>query len=208
VRRAAIFLICLLVALSGAFAQDHGSEPAHGKAAEHGAAAEHEGGSHGGDNVTLWKAANFAILALALGYLIAKNAGPYFASRSLEIRKGIEDSTRLAKEAQANAAAIDARLANLSSEIESMRGAARQEAAAEGDRLRKETERELAKINANAGQEIASALKAAQLELKAYSARLAVDLARQKVRERITPADQDALVQNFVSDLEAKLEPR
>ena len=48
---------------------------------------------------------------------------------------------------------------------------------------------------------IASALKAAQLELKSYSAALAIDLARQKVRARMTPSDQDALVQNFVADL-------
>ena len=203
-RRASFLLITLLLAIFGAAAQEHGAEPAHGKAAEHG----ESGGDHGGGDVTLWKAANFAILALGLGFLIVKNAGPYFAARSLEIRKGIEDSTRLAKEAQANAAAIEARLANLGSEIEAMRAAARQEAAAEGDRIRKENERELAKIQTNAGHEIASALKAAQLELKTYSAHLAVDLARQKVRERITPADQDALVQNFVSGLEAKLEPR
>jgi F-type H+-transporting ATPase subunit b len=205
VRRAVILLITLMLAVFGAAAQEHGAEPAHGEAAGHG---EHSKESTPPANVNLWKTANFAILALALGYLIVKNVGPMFAARSVEIRKGIEDSTRLAKEAQANAAAIEARLANLSSEIEAMRAAARQEAAAEGDRLRKETERELAKIETNAGQEIASALKAAQLELKTYAGRLAVDLARQKVRERITPADQDALVQNFVSGLEAKLEPR
>jgi F-type H+-transporting ATPase subunit b len=204
VKRARILVITFLLAVFGAAAQEHGAEPAHEKGAGHG----ESGGEHGGGNVNLWKAANFAILALGLGYLVAKNAGPYFAARSIEIRKGIEESTKLAKEAQANAAAIEARLANLSSEIEAMRGAARREAAAEGDRIRQETERELAKIQTNAGHEIASALKAAQLELKTYSARLAVDLARQKVRERITPADQDALVQNFVSGLEAKLEPR
>ena len=54
---------------------------------------------------------------------------------------------------------------------------------------------------ANADREISSALKAAQIELKTYSAQLAIDLAREKVRERMTPADQESLVRKFVTDL-------
>ena len=45
------------------------------------------------------------------------------------------------------------------------------------------------------------ALKTAQIELKSYSAQLAVDLARKKVRDRMTAADQDSLVQAFTADL-------
>ena len=68
-----------------------------------------------------------------------------------------------------------------------MRKAAKDEAAQEGARIRQETERELAKIQTNADHEIANALKTAQIELKSYSAQLAVDLARKKVRDRMTP---------------------
>ena len=80
-------------------------------------------------------------------------------------------------------------------------GRPREEAALEGDRIRQETQRELAKIQANADREISSALKAAQIELKSYSAQLAINLARNKVRQRMTPADQDALVRDFVDGL-------
>jgi len=86
-------------------------------------------------------------------------------------------------------------------EIDAMRKAAKDEAAQEDQRIRVETERELAKIAANADHEIASALKAAQGELKRYSAQLAVELAGRKVRERMTSADQAALVEQFVTDL-------
>lgn len=154
-----------------------------------------------------WKWANFAILAAALGFLAGKNLGPYFKSRSLEIRNGIEDAQKISADAEARVAEINKKLANLGREVESLRQSAREEASKEGERIRQETGRELAKIQSQADQEIASALKAAQLELKSYSARLAVDLARQKVRERMTPADQDALVQSFVTDLSGKLEP-
>jgi len=194
-RRAAIWFALFLAMAVVTPAQEHGA--AKGEAHEEAAKPD----------MTAWKWANFAILAAALGFLIVKNVGPYFASRSLEIRKGIEDAQKIRADAEAKAAQMEAKLSSLGREVEAMRQSAREEATQEGARIRQETERELAKIQSNSDQEIASALKAAQLELKSYSARLAVDLARQKVRDRMTPADQEALVQRFVVDLSGKLEP-
>jgi len=189
VKRAGIWLILLFSLTTFSLAQEHGE-------------ASKEGGHEAVEpDMTNWKWANFAILAAALGFLIVKNAGPFFASRSIEIRKGIEDATKLRADAEARAAAMDARLANLGVEVEAMRKAAKDEAAQEGARIRQETERELAKIQTHADQEIANALKTAQIELKSYSAQLAVELARKKVRDRMTPADQDSLVQAFTADL-------
>ncbi len=155
----------------------------------------------GEKDLTGWKWANFAILAAGIGYLLVKQAGPYFASRSLEIRKGIEDAQKLRAEAEERAAAMDARLATLGLEVEAMRKASHEEASQEGHRIRQGTAEEMAKIQANAEREIVALLKAAQIELKSYSAQLAIDLAREKVRERMTPADQETLVRNFVTDL-------
>jgi F-type H+-transporting ATPase subunit b len=148
-----------------------------------------------------WKWANFFILAAGIGYLLVKQGGPFFAARSQEIRKGIEEAQKLRADADARAAAMDAKLASLSADVETMRKASREEAALEDARIRQETERELAKMQANTDHEIASALKAAQLELKRYSAELAVDLAGARVRASMTPAVQDTLVRNFVTDL-------
>jgi F0F1-type ATP synthase membrane subunit b/b' len=69
------------------------------------------------------------------------------------------------------------------------------------ERLAQHTAAEIAKIQAHAEQEIASAGKAARTELKRYSAQLAVELAEQKIRARMTPQTQDALVRGFVRDL-------
>jgi F-type H+-transporting ATPase subunit b len=178
-KRAARFLVLPLAFASFAFAEEAGGEK----------------------DMTAWKWANFAILAAGIGYLLVKQAGPYFASRSLEIRKGIEDAQKLRAEAEERAAAMDARLAVLGVEVEAMRKASLEEASQEAHRFRQQTAQEMAKIQANADREISSALKAAQIELKSYAAQLAVDLARQKVRERMTPADQETLVRNFVTDL-------
>lgn len=208
-RRSAIWFALLFALSFTVFAEEHAPKAeAHGTKAE--AHGETKSGAHGEEhgtqNVILWKWANFAILAAGLGFLIVKQAGPYFATRSIEIQKGIVDAQKLRADAEARAAAMDAKLANLSLEVEAMRKSAKDEAAQEGQRIRQETERELAKIQAHSEQEIAAALKAAQAELKKYSGQLAVSLARDKVRARMTPADQDALVQNFVADLSGKLD--
>ena len=159
-----------------------------------------EGGESEGHN-ELWKWANFAILAGGLGYVIGKNAGPFFAARSQSIRKEMVEADEARKNAEARAADVDRRLANLEAEIATLKSEAQHEARAETQRLTQHTAAEIAKIEAHAEQEIASAAKAARMELKRYAAELAVQLAEQKLRSRMTPDVEDALVQGFVRNL-------
>jgi F-type H+-transporting ATPase subunit b len=147
------------------------------------------------------KWANFLILAGALGYLIGKHAGPFFAARSDSIRKDLVESEQQRQAAEAQAADVDRRLANLEKEIAALRGDSQAEAQAENQRMAQHTADEIAKIQAHAESEIASAGKAARMELKRYSAQLAVELAERKIRARMTPQTQDALVRGFVRDL-------
>ena len=152
-------------------------------------------------SMEIWKWANFLILAGGLGYLIGKHAGPFFAARSASIRKDMEESLAQRKDAEARAADVERRLANMEADIAALRGEGERDARAEGERMERHTAAEIAKIQANAEQEIASAGKAARMELKRYAADLAVALADQKVRARMTPDVEDALVQGFVRNL-------
>jgi F-type H+-transporting ATPase subunit b len=147
------------------------------------------------------KIANFAILAGLIGYFIGKNAGPFFAARSAGIRKDMDDSLRQSEEAQARAAEVDRRLAHLEADIAAVRAEGDKELKAETERMTRHTAEEIAKIQAHAEREIASAGKAARMELKRYSGELAINLADQKIRARMTPDAQDALVQGFVQNL-------
>jgi F-type H+-transporting ATPase subunit b len=147
------------------------------------------------------KWANFLILAGALGYLTGKHGGPFFAARSGSIRKDMVESEQQRQAAEAQAEEVDRRLANLEKEIAALRGDSQAEAQAENRRMAQHTADEIAKIQAHAEQEIASAGKAARMELKRYSAQLAVELAERKIRARMTPQTQDALVRGFVRDL-------
>lgn len=148
-----------------------------------------------------WKIANFLLLAGTLGYLIRKSVGPLFAERSRKILQGIVEADDLRKEAERRVAEVDRRLANLEADIAALRSESQLEAEAETERIRQHTAAELAKLREHTEQEIASAGKSARLELKRYSADLAIDLARQQVRARMTPEAQDALVEGFVQNL-------
>ena len=149
-----------------------------------------------------WKWANFVVLAGGIGYLVGKNAGPMFAARSRQIRKDIVEAEAARQEAEARAAAVDRRLTNLEAEIAALREEASREAEAETRRLEEHTAAEIGKIQAHAEQNIAAAAKAARLELKRYSAELAIGLAERKIRDRMTPEAQDTLVRGFVRDLQ------
>ena len=149
----------------------------------------------------VWAWANFAILAGALGYLIAKHGGPWFASRSAAIRRGIAEAEEIRKQAEAKAAEVDRKLAGLQSEVDSLRKAAHSEQAAEGERIRQRTAADLTRLREHEASEIVAAGKAARLELKRYAAQLAIDLAEQKIRRQMTPEVQVALIEGFTLGL-------
>ena len=118
-------------------------------------------------NEIWWKWANFAVLAGGLGYLIGKNAGPFFRSRTEEIQKGIRDAAEVRAEAEARAAAIESKIGNLSGEIERiLKATSKAEIAAEGARIQAETQAQIAKIQAQAEMEIASATKQATARIE------------------------------------------
>jgi F-type H+-transporting ATPase subunit b len=148
------------------------------------------------------KIVNFAILAGLIGYFLGKNSGPFFAARSANIRKDLEESMRQSEEARARAAAVEQRISQLEAEIAALRAEADTEIQAESERVTKHTAEEIAKIQAHAQQEIGSAGKAARTELKKHAAELALGLAEEKVRARMSPEAQDSLVKGFVQSVQ------
>ena len=148
-----------------------------------------------------WEWANFLVLAGGIGYLVKKNAGPAFEARGRHIRKGMLEAEDVKKDAERRFAAIEARLAGLDAEIAALRADARREEQAENARSAARAAAEIAKIEARAQQEIASAGKAAVLELRRYTAQLALELAEKKISARMTPETEDQLVQSFLDNL-------
>lgn len=188
----------------GLAAQQSAQRPAEPASQVAEAGREPAGGAGHGDPWIYWKWANFAILVVALGYLIGKYAPPFFRNRTSEIQKGIADAARLRQEAEARAAHMEQRLATLASEVERLKQEARAEMTTEGDRIRNETGQHLARVQLHAEQEIGAAAKAARRDVKAFAAQLAVELAEQRIRARLSADVQNTLVERFVRALETQ----
>ncbi len=154
---------------------------------------------------------NFAILVPLLGYVLYETLPRLFVGMTLpevfrardeEIRRGITEAQALKRDAEQRAAAVDARLRTLGSEIEKSRAESKVEMQQEGERIRQETARQIARMEAQAQQEIESAGKVARRDLKVYAAKLALDLAEQRVRARLDANSENALVNAFLQDLQ------
>jgi F-type H+-transporting ATPase subunit b len=165
-------------------------------------AQESAGAAKAEDNTNLWKWVNFGILAIGLGYLIGKHAPGMFRARTVEIQKGIAEAQQVKRDAEKRAAEVDAKMARLSADIEAFRAQAKAEMEREGARLRQETTAQIEKIHQQSALEIESAGKTARRELREYAAQLALDLASQRIRQRMTPATDAGLVADFVADLQ------
>ncbi len=207
---AIVFILSSLLAGLGLAQESHtppAPPPAEGHAAAPAVEAGHE--SHeakhdAGDPYIMWKWINFALLAAGLGYLTAKNLPPFFASRTEEIQKGIAEAAKLKAQADAKAAEMEQRMAKLGAEIETLRAQGKAEMAAEGDRIRKETQALVAKVQSNVEAEIESTSKAARAQLKHYAAELALDIAEQRIRARASDGSDAVLIEKFIGDLERK----
>jgi F-type H+-transporting ATPase subunit b len=158
-------------------------------------------GAETGDPWLVWKWINFAILAAGLGYLIGKAAPAYFQSRRAEIQQALTEATREIKDAQAKAADLELRFSSIKNEIERLRGEARSVMTVESQRIRQETEKHLKRIEEQTEQEITLMTRAAREELHKYSARLALELAGERIKTRMTGDTDAGLVDRFVSDL-------
>lgn len=144
-----------------------------------------------------------------LNFLVVFGVGAYFAAPWLkrkfaEIRQGIRaeiDQARQQRDSsQQRLREIEQRLAGLQQETERMRREAEAEAAAQLERIRETVRREAERILATTQAEIDSAGRAARLDLRAYTARLAVSLAQERIRRQLDSQAHAALFQAFIED--------
>ena len=150
-----------------------------------------------------WEWANFAMLAAVLAYVGVKYGAPYFAGQTKQINTGLDEARRRRAEAEKRSEEVQRKLNNLGADIESFRATVLTEQAAQADRMRKQAATDLQRVQATAEQQIDSVGKQARLDLRRHASKLALELAEQRVRERMNPGLQDELAGQFVENLRA-----
>ena len=148
---------------------------------------------------TVFQMANFAVLALLVGWFLIKTLPGVFRSRNTTIQKDLVDARTATEEASLRLSGVEERLSRLDGQIAAMRTQAEKDSAADEQRIKASVEEEKKKILASAEQEITAATTHAQRQIQQYAAELAIEQAAKKL---IVSVETDRLlVQNFARRL-------
>lgn len=122
-------------------------------------------------------------------------------TRRENIRRDLLRAQEERDAALAKLAEVQGRLTNLDGETARIREQSEREAAAERERLTRQTEEETRKMREQAQREIDSAGKIARHDLRRFAAEQSVQLAEEMIRRDIRPEDDARLVRGYVEDL-------
>lgn len=142
---------------------------------------------------------NFIILIIGIVWLLARLLPKALRARSERIRAELEQARTATENANRRLSAVEERLSRLDGEIDAIRAQAEQETAIEEKRLRAAIEKEKQSILDAASQDIAAATKNAQSLLKHLAADLVIERAKREIA--VTPATDQSLVRDFLSDI-------
>ena len=152
----------------------------------------------------LFKWINFALVAGVIVWLCLKRGPAFFGRRADVISSDIQKSTEAKKQAEQQLHDAETKLQNLEKEVADLRASAQRESAAEAERIRNLTVTDAQKIAEAGKAEVDAAERAARLELKAFAANLAINGAESLLLKQLTPAAQEALINNFVKTLDGR----
>jgi F-type H+-transporting ATPase subunit b len=144
---------------------------------------------------------NFAVLALAVLYALAKALPKTFRGRTQGIQKNLVEARSATEEAKARLSGVEARLAKLDAEIAALKSEAEKDAAADEARIKASVADERERIAHAAEQEIAAAEAHAQRNLREFAAKLAVEQAASRLN--LSDDDDSEIVRGFAARLAA-----
>jgi len=144
---------------------------------------------------------NFAALVGTLVYLLRKPFAAYLQNRGEQIRRDLVEAEELRQNAEAQMAAIEAKLKVLPAEIDALRRQGSDELAAEDARLRAAAEAERDRLLEQARREIDLEVRIAREELLREAADLAVGVAAERIKAQLTPEAHLRLVDRYADQI-------
>jgi len=150
----------------------------------------------------IWKFVNLAIF-VGIGIYLAKKykLSDAFKEKRDAIRADLIRAEEEKKAALERLTAIEARLANLESEKETILTRAKDESEAERRRLSEQTSGEIKRLREQAASEIARLANQTRAELRRFSAEESIRLAEQKLRSQIGATDDARLVKASIQEI-------
>lgn len=160
--------------------------------------------SEGADlNHLVLTALNLAILVVVLVWAGRKPIRSFFTQRRVQIQDHLDSAANERDEAEARYTSWQRRLLELDSELDRLRGQARERAEAERDRILADASAAAERIRRDASAAIEQELRRARDELRREASDLAVELAADMLRGQVSQADRDRLLDEFIQKVEA-----
>jgi F-type H+-transporting ATPase subunit b len=148
-----------------------------------------------------WPVANFIIFIGVLYYFFNKPFAEYLAGRSATIRKDLIEAAALRSSATAQLATIEQKLQALPGELNALRARGAEEIKAEEQRIAAAAAADRERLLEQTRREIDLQVRLAKKEILEHAADLSVQLATERIRKEVTPADQDRLIDRYLSQV-------
>ena len=199
-------LLAILVGFAPlAHAQDHAQPTVPSEtqgAAEHAEDEGHHDESIGGMIKAMgWPVANFIIFLGVLYYFFNKPFTEYLAGRSATIRKDLVEAAELKSTATAQLAQIEQKLQAIPAEIAALRTRGAEEIKAEEQRIATAAANERERLLDQTRREIDLQVRLAKKEILEHAADLSVQLATERIKKEVTPADHARLVDRYLDQV-------
>jgi len=144
---------------------------------------------------------NFAIFCWLIAHYAMPLLRDYARGRHDRVVAELEAAAQTRREAEQLKAQWEARLAALDKEVQEIRAQATADAARERDTLLRAAAKTAEAIRNDARRTAAQEVRQAEAALRQAVVQQATALATQLVRDRLTPADQDRFVGEFVTQV-------
>ena len=199
---AAVLLTFAPLAIAG---QEHApAQPAgeHAQpAGEHAAEGGHDQSIGGMIKAMGWPVANFIIFVGLLYYFLNKPFTEYLATRGATIRKDLVEAAELRSTATTQLAEIEQKLQALPGEVSALRARGAEEIKAEEQRIAAAAAADRERMLEQTRREIDLQVRLAKKELVDHAADLSIQLATERLQKEVTPADQERLVDRYLSQV-------
>lgn len=161
---------------------------------------------HGGGSLKSWafQFINFAILVFLLVKFLGKPLKKFFAQRRELIEKSIKESKEAKELAQKALKEVEEKLKLKDEEVQDILDTARKIGQQEKEQIIQESEKLKEKIMEQAKTNIEFEVKMAKDALRLEAAELAIQLSEQKLKQKITPEEQEKLLQESIKIIEGR----
>ncbi|HEY0101087.1 MAG TPA: ATP synthase F0 subunit B [Pyrinomonadaceae bacterium] len=149
----------------------------------------------------VWRFANLLLFIGVLFFMLRRPIGASLVARRDAIRQELMRAQEERRAALAKLEEVEARLARLDAEVETVRAQAKREAEAERENITRSTAEETRRLREQARREIESAGKVARQDLRRYAAEQSVRLAEDLIRRDIRADDDTRLMNEYIGDL-------